>query len=155
VGVGHDVLDSASPEDLAEDTLTEFFMSPDALGWDGRRDLGAFLCGVLKHKFIDRLRRHQRTAGSLDDEDFAKRLPETLAVNASAHGALEIKERIAHMKGQLGGDTELEKLVDSIVFTNGDHNINQQLADDLGTTVEDVRIRRKRLKRLLGKEARK
>jgi hypothetical protein len=67
-----DVLDGTSVEDLAEDTLTDFFASPDALGWDGR-DLAAFLCGVLRNKFLTRLRRQKRMAGSLDDEDFTRR----------------------------------------------------------------------------------
>jgi DNA-directed RNA polymerase specialized sigma24 family protein len=144
-----DVLDGISAEDLAVETLIEFFGSSDALGWDGR-SLTAFLCGVLRNKFLDRLRRQRRAAGSLDDADFAMRVPANAAGELSAHDALEAKQWIAGLKSKLAGDTDLEDLLDAIASTNGDHNINQQIADDLGTTVADVVNRKKRLKRLLG-----
>jgi DNA-directed RNA polymerase specialized sigma24 family protein len=145
-----DVLDGVSPDDLAEETLIDFFMSADAMGWDGRRDLAAFLCGVLKNKLLDRVRRQRRrTAGSLDDGDFARSIPDVAVNGSSADGALEVKEWIGDLKSKLLGDKKLEELLDAIGSTNGDHNINQQLAEELGTTVADIVNRRKRLKRLL------
>jgi hypothetical protein len=150
-------LDGFSPEDLAEETIMAFFASKNTLGWDeSKGDLAAFLCGVLRNKFLDRVRRHRRRdGGSLDDSGFVERFPERASQESPVHRALEIKEWIANLKSKLRGDKELEDLINVIGSINGDHNINQELAAELGTTVDDIVNRRKRLKRLLAQRGNK
>jgi len=149
-----DILDGVSSEDLAEETLCDFFESADALGWDDQRDLAPFLCGVLRNKFLDRLRRQARhNGGSLDDPDFNSKSSEGTWEEPSAHSTLEAKEAIEVLKAKAETDRELVELIDAIDATNGDHNINQQLAEDIGTTVKDVVNRKKRLKRLVAKKS--
>ena len=79
-----------------------FFASENALGWDENKgDLAAFLCGVLRNKFLDRVRRHRRRdGGSLDDSTFVERFPER---ESPVHRALEFKEWIASLKSKLRG----------------------------------------------------
>ena len=134
-----------------------FFASEGALGWDeSKGDVAAFLCGVLRNNFLDRVRRYRRRdGGSVDDSTFVKRFPERASRESPVHRALEIKEWIASLKNNLRGDKELEDLINAIGSTNGDHNINQELAAELGTTVDDIVNRRKRLKRLLGQRGNK
>jgi hypothetical protein len=145
-----DILDGVSSDDLAEETLLDFFESADALGWDEQRDLANFLCGVLRNKFLDRLRRQRRhDGGSVDDPNFNISPPESAWEQPSAHSALETQERIDALKTKTNSDGELVELIDAIGDTNGDYNINQQLAEDMGTTVTDIVNRRKRLKRLV------
>src|SRR5262245_20520416 len=68
-----DIFDGVSAEDVVTQVISAFFEDPDGLGWNPTRGpLDRFLLGVLKHKTIDHLRRQRRTAGSLDDSNFAK-----------------------------------------------------------------------------------
>jgi len=49
-----DVFDGVSAADLANETMLVFLNSSTALGWKpDKGDLSAFLCGVLRHKFLE------------------------------------------------------------------------------------------------------
>src|SRR6267142_6243558 len=68
-----DVFDGISSEDLIGEVFLSFLASPDQLGWDPEKGrLESFLAGVLKHKMIDRIRRHSKIAASIDDPSFAQ-----------------------------------------------------------------------------------
>ena len=144
-----DILDGVSADDLAEETLDTFLKSDDALGWDGERNLGKFLCGVLKNKFLNRLRRQRKTAGSFDDPDFNAVVSERVCVMPTAHRALEAKESMEVLKAKARGDRKLVELIDAFGSTDGEYNINQQLAEKMNTTVKVVVNLRKKLKRLV------
>ncbi len=54
-------------EDAVSDTVLAALEKPQAFA--GRSQLKTWLVGVLKHKLIDQLRRHQREATTLDADD--------------------------------------------------------------------------------------
>jgi RNA polymerase sigma-70 factor (ECF subfamily) len=56
-------------EDAVSETLLAALEKPQAFA--GRSQLKTWLVGILKHKLIDQLRRHQREATALTDDDAA------------------------------------------------------------------------------------
>src|SRR6266850_3218548 len=75
-----DVFDGLSCEDLPMAVLLKYLESPNGLGYDPMKGpLDKFLTGVLRNEMKSHLRRHQRSAGSLDDPAFMQ------YVMASAH----------------------------------------------------------------------
>ena len=79
-----DIFDAVSTEDLVNETFLDFLIA-DHLGWvPSRGPLEAFLGTILKHKFIDHLRRQAVTAGnrrrrlfsaSIRSADWSRRMP--------------------------------------------------------------------------------
>src|SRR5260370_37778752 len=138
-----DIFDGISAEDLVTEALTAFFQSTDGLKWDpAQGPLAAFLVGVLRNKAVDHARRQARFAGSIDDPDFAKRLCLVQPTGAELVEQSELSKKAQQMAR---GDSELAELVIAMERVDGGHHINQQLAEQLRTTPEDIVNRRKRL----------
>ena len=138
-----DVFDGVSPEDIVSQVLSTFFESSNGLGWNpANGPLDRFLMGVLKHKIVDRIRRQNRIAGSVDDPEFANRI--YLVQPTNSEESTELSKRIDEAAR---GDTKLQELVKAVSDIEGGHNINQQLAEELHTSPEDVVNRKKRLVR--------
>jgi DNA-directed RNA polymerase specialized sigma24 family protein len=139
------VFDAVSADDLVSETLLEFLSSPDGLGWTpGRGKLETFLCTVLRNKFIDHVRRHRHNAGPPDEFDLFVVRPE---------GQLEQQEVVDQVMLRVQGRTDLEETVAAICEGSGDAPLNQELAEDLGTTVPDVVNRKKRIRRACEKDS--
>lgn len=134
-----DVFDAVSPDDLVSETILEFLRSPNALGWTPTRGkLEPFLCAVLRNKFIDHIRRHSRRA-DLPTEG------ELFAVQPICE--LEQRQAVEQVLQHVRGKKDLEDLVLAISESDGGPAPNQELADDLRTTVSDVVNRKKRIRR--------
>jgi DNA-directed RNA polymerase specialized sigma24 family protein len=149
-----DVFDGVSGEDLPMEVLTQFLASPNGLGYDSARGpLDKFLIGVLKNKLKDHLRRQQRTAGSLDDPDFAQRVEEPRSIQPEAPPQTpeaqnhESTSLLSQLLRSADGDPQLTALVQTVADDDIEamHNINQQLAGKLNTTPTDIVNRKKRL----------
>jgi DNA-directed RNA polymerase specialized sigma24 family protein len=139
-----DIFDGVSAEDLVIQAFSTFFEDPDELGWSPTRgSLDRFLLGVLKHKTIDHMRRQEWMIGSFDDPDFVQGMYVVQPV-ADGDGNGEL---YGELKEAARGDSDLEQLVDAIPAIDGRNNINQQLAEELKTTPQDIVNRRKRLLR--------
>jgi DNA-directed RNA polymerase specialized sigma24 family protein len=139
-----DIFDGVSAEDLVIQALSTFFEDPNGLGWNPTRgSLDRFLLGVLKHKAIDHMRRHERIAGSIDDPDLVQK---PYLVQPMTDGN-ENGELYRELKKAARGDSDLERLVEAVPDIDGRHNTNQQLAEELGTTPQDIVNRKKRLLR--------
>jgi DNA-directed RNA polymerase specialized sigma24 family protein len=146
-----DVFDGVSAADLASETMLAFLTSSTRLGWrPEQRELPAFLCGVLRHKFLDHLKRHQHVAGSLDDADFSNATP--AAAVDDEDGILkhiELKQRRAAWIHRLSPHKDLQDVVAAAEGVDGGRNANQQLGEALGTTPGDIANRKKRILRIL------
>ena len=137
-----DLFDGNSVEDIVTEVFSTFFEDPNGLGWNPEiGPLDRFLLGVAKNKTVDHIRRQRRIAGSLDDPDFVKRIHLMQATNKDQ----EIDELRAEFKKAAKGDPGLEELLRAIATVDGGHNTNQQLAEALNTTPQDIVNRKKRL----------
>jgi DNA-directed RNA polymerase specialized sigma24 family protein len=136
-----DIFDAVSTEDLVNETILDFLRSPDGLGWVPERgSLDAYLATILKRRFIDHLRRHNRNGGPVE---------ETALFAAEPGHELEQQEAVAQVLKQVQGDTELEELVVAVVESEAGSRLNQELADDLHVSVTEVVNRRKACSPLL------
>ena len=134
-----DIFDAVSTEDLVNETFLDFLRSPEHLGWvPSRGPLEAFLGTILKHKFIDHLRRHSRYGGQPEEASLFSIQPEC---------RLEQQEAVEQVLRQVRGDKELEELVVAIAEGEGGSRLNQELATDLRVPVTEVVNRRKRARR--------
>lgn len=125
-------------------------MSINGLGWQpAKGDLPTFLCGVLRHKLLDHLKRQRHTAGSFDDRAFRESVEERSATASNILGRIELKQRISKLMKRLSRHRDLQEVVAAATATDGGHNSNQQIADVLGTTPRDVANRKKRILRIL------
>lgn len=139
-------------EDLVGQTLVEFFRSPNALGFsppkgeltsteDVQKSLERFLIVVLKRRAIDHLRRQKHVAGSLDDRGS---LPEPSREEAAFAG-VEYASASQKIYGLLEGQDDLKDLVAAAELTTGSHNVNQELANILNKTPDEVVNLKRRL----------
>jgi hypothetical protein len=128
--------------------LLAFLKSPDGLGWDSNRDLGIFLCGVLKHKFQDHLRRDRYVMGSIDDANF-RRVIEAVQHSGNGFAArIESENVIAALLKDFEAHPELQEVLKAATAIDGGRNTNQQLAEILHTTPEEIENRKKRISRM-------
>lgn len=139
-----------SPDDLVNETLEAFWSSENALGWTAKKgSIEAFLCTVLKRRFIDHIRRDEKVAGSFDDQKLE--YPSSLQSQESpTHDDLSYKEFADKMRSMVHGRKDLEDLITASEMTDGGHNVNEQLAEILETTTKDVVNRKKQLLRVPG-----
>lgn len=141
-----DIFDGVSAEDLVIQALSTFFEDPNGLGWNPTRgSLDRFLLGVLKHKAIDHIRRQERMMGSVDDPDFD--FDQKIHLVQPIVDGNEKGELYGKLKEAARGDSDLERLVEAVPDIDGRHDINQQLAEELRTTPQDIVNRKKRLLR--------
>lgn len=142
-----DIFDGVSAEDLVTQVLCAFFESPNGLGWESAKGpLDRFLLGILKHKMVDHVRRDKHIAGSFDDPGFATELPPVYPKALDREVINLLGDQILQAAS---GDCKLEELVNATGRLDDAHNINQQLAKELGTTLSDIINRRRRLTRKL------
>lgn len=139
-----------SSEDTVVETLEAFWSSGDGLGWNAKKGtIEAFLCTVLKRRFIDHIRRDEKVAGSFDDQKLE--YPSSLQPQGGrAHDEVSYKEFAAKMRSMVHGRKDLEDLITASEMTDGGHNVNEQLAEILETTTKDVVNRKKQLLRVPG-----
>jgi DNA-directed RNA polymerase specialized sigma24 family protein len=136
-----------SAEDLVNETLEEFFGSPDGLGWKARKGkIETFLGRVLYYKFIDHVRRDRKVAPQVDAAD-----------SGTSDAALEEKAQMDELQRMLiqqikgrKDEHELEEFILAARMTTSEGKVNQQLADLLATDTDEVINRRKKLLRITG-----
>jgi DNA-directed RNA polymerase specialized sigma24 family protein len=144
------IFDGVSADDLVGEALSDFFASADALNWDpAQGTLERFLCGVVKNKYLGHARRHHISESVEERRARLNTLP--LITGPSA---VPTVVRIDEIRCAARGDKQLEELVDVAQGLETVDQSNQQLSEALGTTVEEVINRKRRLKRRLHRENR-
>ena len=138
-----DMFDGISAEDLASETLAAFFASPNMLGWKSSKGpLDKFLVGVLQNKAKMHLRRERRNAGSIDDPDAGLNEPLQQATVGAEAEFRSLQERLFEL---IGDDGELRDLIAAVELTTGAHNVNQELAQILNRTPQQIVNLKRRL----------
>jgi DNA-directed RNA polymerase specialized sigma24 family protein len=100
-----------------------------------QRSLERFLAGVVRHKAIDRLRRQKHVGGSLDDPLCTpNEVPQIDSSVVEAEFA-RLRERLYAI---LQNEQDLIDLIAATEFISGEHTVNQELADILGKSEQDV-----------------
>jgi DNA-directed RNA polymerase specialized sigma24 family protein len=137
------VFDGISAEDIASEVVLEFFESPKQLGWDGENDIVAFLGGVLKHRFLDHLRRHGR---AIKTRERCERVQPP-----GFDAIIECDSMLGALDRLVGQDNALKNFLQAVASDefSCDHNQNQELATILKCRPADVVNVRRRLLRLL------
>ena len=134
------VFDGVSPDDLVGEVMIDFFSAPS--NWDrGLGSLERYLKGAIKHRYLNHVARSLR-------QDILPATVNTIVEFPGLpmdHEAVNT-ERMVRLYAAAKGDPELEELVQAVSGL-GPRNVNQQLAERLQTSVEDVENRRKRLAR--------
>jgi len=132
---GPDTFDAGfNHEDCVGEVFTEFFDSPDGLGWrESKGAIEAFFGRVLHNKIVDHLRRQKHLGGPVEDDN----------QTGTKAGRIEAPERArsdfaAKLYELVGGDTALRDLIAAKEMTSGDHNVNQELGDIMGKTPHQV-----------------
>ncbi len=147
ISMGREAFHGITSEELVNETFLRFFISPSGLGWDSTRDLGNYLCGVMKNMSREMRRdRWQRARVSIDEVPAEK-----LSVQDS--GGLEANVFVEQVQTAVAGEESLEELVLAALSIHPDgRNSNQRLAAATGWSVKDVEKTKKRLKRRLKKK---
>jgi DNA-directed RNA polymerase specialized sigma24 family protein len=138
-----DSIDSFTAEDLVAETMDAFFSSSNGLGWSEKKgSVEALLCGVLKKKAIDHLRRQKHVAGSLDDDSGKLAGAVKLRAPAPERARVDVKARLYEF---VRGDKDLEDLLAATELLSGDHNVNQELGEILNKTPKQISNLKQRL----------
>ena len=138
-----DAIDSFSAEDLVTEIMDAFFTSSNGLGWSEEKgSIEALLCGVLKKKAIDHLRRQKHVAGSLDDAFGKVAQAGKPRAAAPERARVDIKARLYEL---VRGDKDLEDLLAATELLSGGHNVNQELGELLNKTPKQVSNLKQRL----------
>jgi len=138
-----DSIDSFTAEDLVMKTMDAFFASSNGLGWaEQKGSIEALLCGVLKKKAIDHLRRQKHVAGSLDDGSGKLTGAGKPRAPAPERARTDVKARLCEL---VRDDKDLEDLLAATELLSGDHNVNQELGEILNKTPKQVSNLKQRL----------
>jgi DNA-directed RNA polymerase specialized sigma24 family protein len=140
-----------SADDLVEETLMKFWQSPNGLGWrEIKGPLHTYLGKVLENGFIDHLRREkkivrpEREPGALAKPvDHQPDLTEDLTVE-------QFQRRLLSLVKGRKDERELSDFILAASMTTSEGKINQQLAELLKSSEEDVVNRRNRILRVAG-----
>ena len=137
-------IDGVSPDDLVSETLLAYLADDDGLNWDSLRgsSIDRFLCGVLKKKFLMHLRRNRTSSGSVG-EILSRAQP------LQSEDSMPASVKADQLAVAARGDKELEDLLAAGREIEDVGSVNQQLSVSLGTTIEDVVNRKRRLTRRL------
>jgi RNA polymerase sigma factor (sigma-70 family) len=140
------VVDAIEPYDLPDQVMVEFYGQPNRLGWDPKKGpLESFLLTVLHRRWIDHCRRETKIARSSDDSDT---LSEPAAETQKPLEELENKELLEKIRQLVPNDPQLLEVIDAVELLDGEYEQpNKELAELIGTSVEDVENRKKRLRR--------
>jgi DNA-directed RNA polymerase specialized sigma24 family protein len=143
------VADTTTADDLACEVIMEFFNHPKRMGWDPKLGpLEWFLVTVLNRKWIEQCRREAKGGDSFDDDDTfsgqAGQLQDPLK-------DLERQEMLERIRQQVRDDPELVEFVDAVELLDGDYlEVDKNVAELIGTSVEDVENRKRRLRTRVG-----
>ena len=147
VGGAFIVLDHGiSAEDLVDETLLEFWVSSNRLGWKaGKGKLSVFLKRRLRWRFIDRLR-SAPVSISLEG------VVDQKAGNPDPYESAAFQLLRDHLLERIRGHPDEERLNEFIMASSmvghGGSKINQQIADLMLTDTSEVVNLRKKLQRL-------
>jgi DNA-directed RNA polymerase specialized sigma24 family protein len=140
-----------SAQDLVEETLDAFLQSPNALGWkQSKGSLPVFLGAVLKHRFLDHLRRDKKIVKQEGEPQEPISRPKVVSDPCEEIAARELQARLIGLLKGREDEKELTEFILAASMIEGAGKVNQQLAEILSTTVGEVINRRKRLWRLAG-----
>jgi DNA-directed RNA polymerase specialized sigma24 family protein len=132
-----------SAEDLVTETMEAFFASSNGLGWKAEKgSIEALLCGVLKKKAVDHLRRQRHVAGSLDDPSRSEVAKGKPCTPAPERARVDIRAKLYEL---VRGDKDLEDLLTATELLSGDRNVNQELGVLLNKTPKQVSNLKQRL----------
>jgi DNA-directed RNA polymerase specialized sigma24 family protein len=135
-----EVLDGISADDLVGETVLDFLCNE--LTWEPEEStLDRYLCGALRNKYLQHLRRNQRSLGPVADDRL-----QGASQNAASGRTRGIAEGL---KLVARGDRKLEELVEAAEQIANEGKVNQQLSEILKTTTEDIVNRKKRIARRL------
>jgi DNA-directed RNA polymerase specialized sigma24 family protein len=132
---------------LVQEVVWEFLNHPSGMGWDPKQgSLEKFLRIVLDRRWIDHCRRENKMSASFDD---GNRLElEVKPENPLAD--LECQSFLKAIRENVEEHPDLVELIDAVeMLDDNTSNVNQELAELIGTSVSDIENRKKRLRRLL------
>jgi DNA-directed RNA polymerase specialized sigma24 family protein len=146
--IAEPVVDAMEPYELPDQVMSEFYGHPNRLGWDPKKGpLESFLLAVLHRLWIDHCRRETKIARSSDDGDT---LSEPAAEPQKQPEGLENKELLGKLRQLVPNDPQLLEVIDAVELLDGEYEQpKKELAELIGTSVEDVENRKKRLRRAL------
>ena len=139
-----------SGEDVVCEVLEKFFESPNGLGWTKKKGtLENFLFRAVRNKVIDHLRRDRKIAGSLDDKSISL-WPLRSHAETDPLARIEWEKTVSKMYELVGDDQDLRDLIAAVDLTDGGHNVNQQLAEIMDRTPQEVVNLKRRLMKVEG-----
>lgn len=142
------MMDATTADDLVHAVLCEYLTHPTGMNWDPKQGrLECFLRKVLDRRWIDRCRRESKMAASFDD---SKNPLEPQARPKDPLVELEQESFLKRMRDQVKDYPDFLELIEAVEILDDDcSNVNQELAELIGTSVKDIENRKKRLRRLL------
>lgn len=143
------VFDGISAEDLASEVVLKFLESEDHLGWDEEQNnIVAFLGGVLKHRFLDHLRRYKLGMRGTASKN------RIITNEPGFDSEIESRSTIESLHQRVSHDEVLKRFVEAAISDEfaGGHNQNQELGEILNKTPAEIVNVRRRLVRLLKSE---
>ena len=139
-----------SGEDVVCEVLEMFLNSPNGLGWTKKKGtLENFLSKVVQNKVTDHQRRNKKVAGSLDEEGNLLKAMRNRTENDPL-AKLGWESLVSRMYELVGDDQDLRDLISAVELTDGGHNVNQQLAEAMDKTPQEVVNLKRRLMNVKG-----
>jgi hypothetical protein len=150
--------DSDLANDLVSQAVTQFFSSPNGLGWDGTSlGLTKLLIVVVKRRYIDQVRREKKLTKEDPDKALAQIVSCSLGQSDDQIAGEELKCRLFAAVAGHPKEKELRDFITAAGIISSTSFVDHQLAEMLSTegntvTVGEVRNRRKMLRRIISIE---
>ena len=148
--VGHERLIDcgvSSARDLVSEVLQQFYASPNGCGWDGTEaGLTRLLCRMVERRFIDHVRRDGKVV--IDSETpLASAICGELGPDEQATGN-QLRDKLFAAVSGHAKEAELRDFIQAAGMLKSGSMVDKQMADLLDVTVDEVRNRRKMLRRI-------
>lgn len=129
-----DQVDGATPQDLADQVMSDFFLHPDGMDWDPKKGpIDAFLRTILDSRWLDGRRRQS-----------------TVEQPVNPRVELDRRKFLEAIRRPLEDKPELLEVIEAVEILDGNyHLVDQELAKLIGTTVKDIENRKKKLRSAL------
>jgi DNA-directed RNA polymerase specialized sigma24 family protein len=136
-----------SAEDLVSQVLEQFYASSNGCGWDGsEQGLTRLLCRMVERRFIDHVRRDGKVAKD-SETPLATAISRDLGPDEQA-AANELQQRLFTVVRGHDDEDRLRDFIQAAQMLHGGSMVDKQMAEILGVKVDEVRYRRRMLRRI-------